>query len=245
MNEFFTIDLSLLSLFNFFGLAILGGFIYSIMYVLKNYLVHFIIQSPVKRKRVISKLPVVYTIVWMLYVLYALYIFIKPFPLLGVILSLVFAYFGRGYLMNLIHGLFFRLKGDIDLGQNIAVDEYVGIVHKMNVFDMEIQNKEGEVIQIPYGNMVKKEIIKKDFSSDFPSYKFSILVSDEITEQDIKNRIFQMPWITSVFPPKVTRAIQGEGKINYNIIVYALDEKFFTHIESDLKTSMSLPRETS
>lgn len=245
MNEFFKIDLSQLSLFNFLGLAFLGGFTYLVMYIFKNYLVHFVIKSPIKRKRVISKLPVIYTLVWMLYVLYTLYIFIRPFPFLGVLLSLVFLYLGREYLMNLIHGLFFRLKGDIDLGQKIAVDKYAGIVHKMNVFEMEIQNKEGEIIQIPYSNMVKTEIIKKDFSSDFSSFKFSILVSDEITENDIKNRIFQMPWITSVFPPIVIRTIQGEGKINYDIIVYALDEKFFTHIESDLKTSMSLPRETS
>jgi small-conductance mechanosensitive channel len=240
MNEFFKIDLSQLSIFNFFGLVLLGGFIYLIMYIFKNYLVHFVIKSPVKRKRVIPKLPVIYTMVWILFVLYALYIFIKPFPFLGVILSLVFVYLSRGYLINLIHGLFFRLKGDINLGQKLALDEYTGVVHKMNVFDMEIQNIEGEIIQIPYGNLIKKEIVKKDFSSDFSSYKFSIIVSGEITEQDIKNRIYQMPWITTVFQPKVTRTIQSEGKINYDIIVYALDEKFFIHIESDLKASMSL-----
>ena len=239
MNEFFKIDLSQLSLVNFFGLVILGGMIYLAMLIFKNYLVHFFIPSPVKRKRVISKLPVIYTILWMLFILYSLYIFVKPFPFLGVILTLVFIYLGRGYLINLINGLFFRLKGDIDLGQKIAVDEYSGVVHKMNSFDMEIQNKEGEIIQIPYGNLVKKEIIKKDFSSDFSSYKFSIVVSDTVKEQDIKSRILQMPWITSVFQPKVTRTMQSEGKSNYDIIVYALDEKFFTHIESDLKASMS------
>mgnify|MGYP005987967905 FL=1 len=243
MNDFFKIDLSQLSIFNLFGVVIFGGFIYLLMVVFRNYLVHLIIKSPVKRKKVIMKLPVIYTLVWVLFVLYALYIFIRPFPFFGVILSLVFVYLGRGYLINLINGLFFRLKGDINLGQKLSIDNYSGVVHRMNVFDMEIQNNVGEIIQIPYGNMVKKEIVKKDFSSDFSSYSFSILVSDGVTEQDIKNRILQMPWVTSVFQPKVTKTIQGEGKTNYDIIVYALDEKFFTHIENDLKTSFSLPRE--
>ncbi|MEN8957828.1 MAG: mechanosensitive ion channel domain-containing protein [Flavobacteriales bacterium] len=239
MDEFFNIDLSQLSIFKFLGLVILGALTYTFMYVFKNYLVHFVIKSPVRRKRVIAKLPVIYTLIWILFVLYALYIFIKPFPFLGVILCLVFVYLGRGYLMNLIHGLFFRLKGDIDLGQKIAIEEHSGTVHKMNVFEMEIQNKEGEIIQIPYGNMFKKEIVKKNFSSDFSSFKFSILVSDQINEQDIKNKIFQMPWVSLVFQPTVTRTMQSEGNRTYDIIVYALDEKFFTHIENDLKASLS------
>ena len=49
-----------------------------------------------------------------------------------------------------------------------------------------------------------------------------------------------MPWLTSVFQPKVSKAMQSEGKVNYNIIVYALDEKFHSHVENDLKSSMSL-----
>jgi len=239
MNEFFKIDLSQLSIITLFGLVILGLFVYLMMLFFNKYLVHLVIQSPVKRKKVISKMPVIFTIIWMLYVLYALYVFITPFPFLGVILSLVFVYLGRGYLINLIHGLFFRLKGDIDLGQTIAFNDYSGVVHKLNVFDIELQNKEGELIQIPYGNIVKEEIVKKDYSADFPSYSFSILVTDDITEQDLKNRLFQMPWLSNVFQPKVTRNMQSEGKVNYDIIVYALDEKFFNHIENDLKTSMS------
>lgn len=239
MDDFFKIDLSQMSVINFFGLVFFGVLIYAVMWLFKNYLVHFFIKSPVRRKKVIIMLPVIFTIIWVLFTFYSLYVFITPFPLFGIIISLIAVYFGKGYILNLINGLFFRLKGDINLGQKISIDEHSGIVHKMNVFDMEIENREGVIIQIPYGNLAKTEIEKKDFSTDFSSYKFSIIVSEDITSQIIKTRLMQMPWITTVFSPKVSKTMQSEGKISYDIIVYALDEKFFSHIENDLKTSLS------
>lgn len=238
MNQFFNIDLSQLSILNFIGLVLLGVIIYGGLWIFKNYLVLVVVQSPVRRKKVMDKLPALYTLIWILFSLYALYIFIKPFPFLGVVLTLIFIYLGRGYLINLIHGLFFRLKGDIVVGQKIALENYSGIVLNTNTLDLEIQNIEGEIIQIPYGNMAKKEIVKKDFSSDFSSFKFFVLTGHKVTESELKNILILQPWVSSVFPPKVSKGAQSEDNIRYDIIVYALDEKYHSMIENDLKMGL-------
>ncbi|MGB1041342.1 MAG: mechanosensitive ion channel domain-containing protein [Flavobacteriales bacterium] len=238
MEDIFNIDLSQLSILNFIGLLVLAGFIYGFLWLFNNYLILLIVQSPIRRKKIQEKLPAISTLSWMVFSLYALYIFIKPFPFFGVLLSLIGIYLSRGYLINLINGLFVRLKGSIKIGQDISIADRSGLVTKMNSFDIEIENRKGELIQIPYGFLAQKEIVKKDFSTDFSSHSFSIVADEQVSESQIKSNLIQMPWVTSVFAPKVTRVMQSEGNINYEILVYSLDEKFHSHIENDLKRSL-------
>ena len=238
MGDFFNIDLSQLSILDIIGLLFLGGFIYIFLWLFNNYLILWIFPSPIRRKKIKEKLPVISTAIWIVFVLYALFVFIKPFPSLGVILILIGVYLSRGHLINLINGLFVRFKGNIQVGQDISIGKKSGRVTKMNSFDLELENKTGELIQIPYGTLSQKEIIKKDFSADFTSHSFSIVTEEQVTESKIKSILVQMPWVTSVFAPKVTRVMQSEGKINYEVLVYSLDEKFHSHIENDLKTSL-------
>lgn len=238
MEQFFNINLSQLSFFNYVGLAIFGGIIFGILWLFKNYLVLLVFQSPVRRKKVITHLPAIYTLIWVLFSIYALYIIIQPFPFLGILLCLVLIYLGRGYLANLIHGLFFRLKGDIHLGQKIALDNHEGFVHKLNTFDIEIQNKEGEIIQIPYKNMASKEVVKKDFSSDFTSFKFSMTIPQSTAESEIRNKLLQMPFVTNVFEPKISKTNLEGSMAKFDIVVYVLDEKYHSTIENKLKMSL-------
>lgn len=235
MNEFFSIDLSRISLFTFLGLAIFGILIYLVLGFVKNYGLLFLVKSPVRRKRVSVLLPAISSVVWILFALYCFYTLILPFPFLGVVLAGVFVYLGRGYLINLIHGLFFRLKGDISIGQKIAMTNYTGVVFKLNTFDVEIQNEEGEIVQIPYGNMASKELVKKDFSADFSSFKFTLVVSQEITQAYLKKKILSQPWISQVITPKITPIKEEKGKVTYSIIAYPIDEKFNYFVERDLR----------
>ena len=238
MEDFFNIDLSQLSIFNFFGLAIFGVFVFVFLWFFKNYLILILVKSPVQRRKIIELLPAINTLIWILFVLYALYVFIKPFPFFGIVLTLIFIYLGRGYLVNLVHGLFFRLKRDIVLGQKIAFDEYNGIVEQMNVFDLEIENDKGELIQIPYGNMANKEITKKDFSSDLSSFKFSLNVPFAVSETQLKQKLLSSPWISTVFEPKITKVSNNNEYNSYNVIVYALADKFHSNIEKKIKNEI-------
>lgn len=238
MEEFFNIDISQISVFSFVGLIIWCGLLYGFLWLFKNYLVLLIIKSPVRRKNILNKLPAIITLIWVLFALYALYLLVSPFPFLGVVLSLVFIYLSRGYLINLIHGLFFRLKGDMNLGREIAFDSYQGTILKLNNFDFQIQNKEGEIILIPYSTMVNEEVIKKDFSSDFSSYKFSIKTNSDVSEKDLRIKLLQSPWITPVFPFSINKVVSMDKDPIFDIIVYAIDEKYHSIIERDLKMDL-------
>ena len=238
MNEFFSIDLSRISVFTFLGLLLFGVVLYLVLGFVRNYGLLLLVKSPVRRKRVSILLPTLGTIVWILFSLYCFYTLILPFPFMGIVLATVFIYLGRGYFVNLIHGLFFRLKGDIAIGQKIATDQYSGVVFKLNTFDVEIQNEEGEIVQIPYGNMASKELVKKDFSADFSSNKFTIVTSNAINEVYLRNKLLALPWISQVISPKITQLKEENGLVTYSIITYPIDEKFNFFVERDLRASL-------
>jgi small-conductance mechanosensitive channel len=235
MNDFFTIDLSLISIFSLLGMGVLGVVIYFLTWFIQQYGLILLVKSPVKRKRVSTLLPAVFTIGWIVFGLYCFYTLIVPFPFMGIILSAVFIYLGKGYFVNLIHGLFFRLKGDISIGQKIAMKNYAGEVVELNTFDVAIQNEEGEIIQIPYGNMASMEIVKRDFSADFSSHKFVITTSSSITESTLKNSLLSQPWVSSVIIPKITRLKEEDETITYSVLAYPIDEKYNSFVERDLR----------
>ncbi len=238
MSEFFSIDMTRISLFTLLGLIVLGGVIYFVLGFVRNYGLLLLIKSPVRRKRIVVLLPAISTMVWILFSLYCFYSLILPFPFMGIVLGGVFIYLGRGYLINLIHGLFFRLKGDIAIGQKISMTEYSGVVFKLNTFEVEIQNEEGEIVQIPYGNMASRELVKKDFSADFSSYKFNVVVKKEVTETFLKSKLLSQPWISQVILPKITQLKEENGYVTYSVISYPIDEKFNYFVERDLKSSL-------
>ena len=116
MENIFDIDLSQFSLFKILGLLFYGIIIYLISWLIKNYLIHILIKSPIRKKKVINMLPVVFTLIWTFFTIYVFYFLVRPFPLYGILISLILIYLGRGYLINLVHGMFFRFKGDILIG---------------------------------------------------------------------------------------------------------------------------------
>jgi len=239
MNDFFSIDISRISIFTILGMVVFGTVIYFFTWFIKNYGLILLVKSPVKRKRISTLLPAIFTIGWILFGLYCFYLLIIPFPFMGIVLSAIFIYLGKGYFANLVHGLFFRLKGDISVGQKIATKEYAGIVVRLNTFDVEIQNKEGEIVQIPYGNMASKELVKKDFSADFSSHKFVIATNKSISDSIIRNTLLSQPWVSSVIMPKITRIKEESDTVTYSILVYPIDEKFNSFVERDLRESLT------
>ena len=236
MAEFFQINLSEFSIFSFLWLIFRGVLLFGFLWVFKNYLFLLVIKSPVRRKKIIDKLPPIYSVIWILFALYVFYFLIKPFPFLGVLISLLVIYLSRGYLINLFHGLFFRLKGRLNLGQKIAFDSYQGSVLSLNNFDFEIQNKEGEIVQIPYGNMANKEIVKQDVSADFSSFKFSIKSNLDTTEQEIRAKLVQSPWVTNVLPFSISQKSTASENLVFDVVVYLIDEKYQSFIERDFNS---------
>jgi len=235
MDEIFNIDLDHFSFFSFFGLLVFGVLLYFLFWLSQNYLVHFVFKNPVRKKKVIDILPAFITLFWCFYFLYVLYYLIRPFPFYGVIISLVIIYLARGYLRNLINGLFFRFKGNIRRGQKITINNHSGMVTDLKTFDLILENKNSERIIIPYATLAKEDIVLKNISADFCTHNFSIVTNSDITSKLIETEIKNSPWISSKMEVKVSRTRLDEKQFKYTILVHTLDEKYNYFVENDLR----------
>lgn len=235
MNEFFSIDLSKLSVLNFFWIVFLGIITFLAINFFKNRVIGLIIKSPVKRKRLKIRVPAFETLLWILYGLYTIYVLIIPFPFFGIILFLLFLYLVRKRAINLVQGVIFRLSDTLEEGQKVIIKNEEGHISSIKTFDVGFENKEGEIKVIPYEEFVSLNIIKKDFSSEFFSHKFSIKTKEDIGAQDIKNQIVGLPWSSEVFLPKVTKIKLDGGVCQFDIIIYTIDRRYFSFIEEDIR----------
>lgn len=234
MKEFFSINLEKLSIINFIWLVFLGILLFVAIRVAKNYLLLLLVKSPLKRKKLGVKIPLYEITLWILYVLHAVYVLILPFPFLGIVILLATVFVIRKSLYDLLQGLLFRFKGIVDLDEKIEINNKEGRIGAFNLFDVYFENKEGEIEVISYSNLVKKAIVKKDFSSEFYSYKFSINISGEATPSDIEKQILLMPWSSTVYPPRVTA--REEDNV-FDVLIYTIDKRYFSFIEDEIRKS--------
>lgn len=239
MQEFFSLDMSKLSIFALLGLVLLGGVLYLAMSFIQKFGVLLVVKSPLKRKEILALLPAYFTLVWILFSFYVFFVLIQPFPFLGVLLAIGIIYMGRGYFVHLIHGLFFRLKKSIVVGQTIGVHNHSGTVVSLHTFDLELENREGEIILIPYGSLVEKELIKMDFSTHFSSHKFTLISPADLEVNEMKKKLLSQPWVSSMILPKVLKNKSGDNQFHYSILVYTIDEKYNPAVESDLRKKMN------
>lgn len=235
MKEFFSINLEKLSIINFLWLIFLGILLFVIINLTKKYLFVLVIKSPLKREKVQTKIPVLEITLWMLYALHAMYVLILPFPFFGVIVLGILIYILRKELNNLIQGLIFRYKGVVEKDERISINNKEGRVESFNLFDVYFEDKEGEIEVIDYADLVKQTIVKKEFSSEYFSYKFSIKTKSDILASDIEKQILQLPWSTSVYPPKVILVKEQEENNYFDVLVYAIDKRYFSFIEDDIR----------
>ena len=153
-----------------------------------------------------------------------------------VIIWLILIYLGRGYLINLVHGMFFRFKGDILIGQKIKIDNHNGEVKVLKTFDLLLENKDGESVIIPYSSLAKQELILQNHSSEFFTHAFSLFTENNLNMELLENEIKKSPWISSVVKSKITKSQSENNQTKYNVIVYSLNEKYNYFIENDLRS---------
>ncbi len=235
MNDFFKIDLSQLSILNYVWVLFVGILLWVFIQFVKRYLIYAIVKSPIRQKRIINSIPIYASLFWLLYGVYVMYLFIKPYPLMGVLVFLVSIIIARKPINNLIQGLFIRFKANIEQGQRVRIGNYEGTIMETNSFDLVLEASSGELIHIPYSTLENEKIIFKDFSSDFFSDSFKINTIQHISIEQIEEYIANLPWTFSNYPPKISIIEEDSNSITFEIIVYSIDRRYLSFIKKDVR----------
>jgi hypothetical protein len=194
-------------------------------------------------------MPIIQTLSWVGFIIFALGYLVNLAPLPGLTLTVLLAIAFWQTIHNLAMGLLVRLKNDVRPGRKIQVAGQRGLITEMGLLDLEILNDQGQKTILAYRRIEREILTLENPFERIKSYRF--LWQPETPEQlamaeaehIIQQEVLRLPWsIPNRLP--IIEPVQEAGKqTSFRIVLYALDEKFFPdmihRLEGQLKDQFS------
>jgi len=149
---------------------------------------------------------------------------------------LILILFFKDYLSGLI------LKMEMNLSEQdyIYSKDFEGWIIKFSARNLVIENKDSEIIIVPYYKLLKDVIkVKKSDANKYQSYSFVFEVAeDKISDfqsfkVELTNFLINLPWVKANSLPDITKEAGLENKVKVN--VYPVMIKFVHKIENACK----------
>lgn len=188
-------------------------------------------------------LPVVETLLWLLYVMAWAVVLIQPNPLVGILFLgatiAAFWYFFR----DLVAGLVIRTWSYYHVGQKIRTESFSGIVTKLGRLVAEIETDRGEVLVYPYYKLSRMPVIRQSPSAILKSraVDFSLrqMGIDSIDPTAIRNQIRALPWSIPGRDPVVEILDPNGEDPHLRLVLYGIDDGHLVKVEKQVEAAIS------
>ncbi|MBT7995991.1 MAG: mechanosensitive ion channel [Bacteroidetes bacterium] len=158
--------------------------------------------------------------------------------ILAIVLILLF-WVSRYWIKDTIAGVIFRSSSRFTEGDMIQSENYSGIIKKFRSFTIELENKEGKTIFLPYGKLLESAQIKSESISKQSGYTFLLNCADKVESSEIiakiKNSILNLPWSSAIKKPVVQLIKHTDNNLEIEVTVYAIDKTQQSKIEKYIK----------
>ncbi|MCK5775897.1 MAG: mechanosensitive ion channel [Bacteroidales bacterium] len=143
------------------------------------------------------------------------------------------------YLKNIISGNVFKLNRKFEIGDVIQVNDYQGKIIVMGSHRLELETENGEVVFIPYTHLSDTVIVKLHYGEKVLNHSFTMSTPNEGSlahiEEKIRYEILNMPWASIKKTPQIKLIHKDADHLVFEIILYALEKKYFFNMEQGLK----------
>ena len=185
--------------------------------------------------------PLLRNVVWILFSIHVLYQLTQVSPAVSLAVVGVLLALGWQSVRDLVQGTIFRFqKGDIS-GQRLHVKKYTGIVNKMHNTKIELNTKDGEIVQIPYSHIISAVTTKPTATKHL---KTGVVFLDlpegsqvEEAKNKLKEQLLNLPWIVSSKGVKIEKRVQENGTIQLKIAFSTLSVAYVERVRELLHGS--------
>lgn len=186
--------------------------IVTVVAILLSFLLKFIkrhLPSVVKNRwlknSLVTIIPLVELIVWTLFFLWALPLLLGSYNHYNIVASLFIimgiALFGWYFLRDFIAGVVLRIENGFVVGELIESSTESGKIKSIGYRSLEIVERDGEVVKIPYSKLANVPLIKLQDNSKWLSTRvelqFESSLDPFVIKRLLKERLLQMPWVLS------------------------------------------------
>lgn len=231
--------------FNFLVFILLGILLFAAFRVL-----HYVIRHLLSKNRHIDTLkrvlPLGEGIVWFLFWTWALKSIFEEQLIysLGVlvIVLVVLVWVSWFAIKDFIAGVVLKFEAAFQEGEQINIENVVGVVKYLGYFSLEIQTEQGEKINIPYSSISGQVRRKLEDTELFKSYSFELSIAKDKNIPDIFEKLritsINAPW-TSINKLSQFHLLEEDSNFyNFKIVIYSLDTKYFQAIKNYIQTNL-------
>lgn len=241
-------EITELQLSNHFFHLLLWGSILFVFFRAIRFCIHLFIKNEKIKQYIKSALLIAEPIIWIVFLsgfAWSINSFSSPFVF--IILAIVFAllfWLSRFWIKDTIAGIIFRSSSRFSVGDIIQSENSSGVIKKFRNYTLELENKEGKTIFLPYGKVLESAQVKSESISKQSGYTFTIQCeanteSIELINR-IKNAVNNLPWSSAVKKPLANLVKKASNMYEIEITVYPIDKIHQGKIEHVIREEFEL-----
>lgn len=160
---------------------------------------------------------------WAIFIAFAIYRLIIASPYLSIIFIAILMLAGRAFWKDFIPGLLFRIEKHVEIGDSLRYGNGNCTIENINPRNLQLRNKDGEIIILPYSHIDEAVISKSVQKSKLYQFTFKIILKKLPTSTailQIEKYIQECPWSV----PSRQPTIHSLGDGDYEITSFTTDE---------------------
>ena len=160
---------------------------------------------------------------WALFIIFAIYQLFMTSPYVSLVLIVLIIIAGRAFWKDYIPGLLFRWENNAETGDRMRYGNGHCTIEDIGPRNLQLRNKDGETIILPYSHIVEAVISKSVQKSKLYQFTFRVTIENENPDTVstlISRCIQECPWSIPSRQPTINSLGNGE----YEIISFATDE---------------------
>ncbi len=216
-----------LSFWSIFWLVILAITLYTSFYVIYEFVIK-LIQNRKARSSAKRYFPIITSFIWLIYFTRVGYIFIKPYPLVGIGVVLILLLGFWRFIKDFIAGLVFRVQDNYRTNQRVQLKNNEGVIVELLNTHVKLEADDGELIFVPYSEFANQIVYKPSTQERLKQFSFRLAVDTDVDIDNINRIALSCPWIISDRMPRIAHNEDDEELI---ISGYTLDLKYLPKIK--------------
>jgi small-conductance mechanosensitive channel len=162
---------------------------------------------------------------------------------LALILFGIFVWIAWFGLQDLIAGFIFRSNSGLNISEQIQIGDVQGSIVKMGYRNLILDTASGNFVSLPYSKIIRQSIIRISSTEIRHSISFELRTAKVENIQKISNdisaRIIMHPRSSLTEKPDIELIKEEDNYLIFSVKVFAIETKFLSVIEEDLKTWIS------
>ena len=160
---------------------------------------------------------------------------VTAFILIAILLLVLF-FIGIFFIKDYVAGLIVKASANYSIDDVIISNNIEGKIVKFGQRSLIISTNDGNIVYLPYSDLVGKIKSIKSASEVKNNYSFSISVKNvkdiDTKINEIKNYLISLPWVNTSVDSEITITETKEDNYVLNISVVAFDNSYYTKIET-------------